>query len=207
MTTMDVAGVVLTATIWAYWIGVGAMIVRVRRHARKAAGVVPEQSLERFMWLVWVPLVAGWILLPWQSLERVDGWLALPAFARADGAYAWLRVAAALIAVGCLAGTIKCWSRMGKDWRMAVTPGEDQSLITDGMFSRVRHPIYALSILLMLCTMVVVPTPPMLALGVVHIALMVVKAINEERHMLARHGALYASYLQATGRFLPRMRG
>lgn len=197
----------LTATIWAYWIGVGAMIVRVRRHARKAAGVVPEQSLERFMWVIWVPLVAGWILLPWQALERVDGWLALPAFARGVGAYAALRVAAALIAVACLAGTIKCWSRMGKDWRMAVTPGEDQALITDGMFSRVRHPIYALSILLMACTMVVVPTVPMLALGAVHIALMVVKAVNEERHMLARHGAAYASYLEATGRFVPRRRG
>ena len=39
---MDVAGTILTATISAYWIGVGAMIVRVRRHARKAAGVVPN---------------------------------------------------------------------------------------------------------------------------------------------------------------------
>jgi protein-S-isoprenylcysteine O-methyltransferase Ste14 len=204
---MDVAGVVLTATIWAYWIGVGAMIVRVRKHARKAAGVVPEQSLERFMWVIWVPLVAGWILLPWQALERADGLLGLPAFARGGGAYAWLRIVAALVAVACLAGTIKCWSRMGKDWRMAVTPGEDQSLITDGMFSRVRHPIYALSILLMLCTMVVVPTVPMLVLGLVHIALMVVKAVNEERHMLARHGATYAQYLEATGRFLPRWRG
>jgi protein-S-isoprenylcysteine O-methyltransferase Ste14 len=203
---MDVAGTVLTATIWAYWLGVGAMIVRVRRHARKAAGVVPEQSLERFMWMVWVPLVAGWILLPWQALERVDAPWALPAFARGTGWYAALRLGAALVAVACLAGTIKCWSRMGKDWRMAVTPGEDQSLITDGMFSRVRHPIYALSILLMLCTMVVVPTAPMLALGVVHIVLMVVKAANEERHLLARHGATYARYLAATGRFVPRMR-
>ena len=58
----------------------------------------------------------------------------------------------------------------------------------------------------MLCTMVVVPTLPMLVLGVVHIALMVVKAVNEERHMLARHGAAYATYLEATGRFLPRLR-
>jgi protein-S-isoprenylcysteine O-methyltransferase Ste14 len=196
----------MTATIWAYWIGVGAMIVRVRRHARKAAGVVPEQSLERFMWTVWVPLVAGWILLPWLALERVDAPLGLPAFARGPGLYAALRLAAAVVGVVCLAGTIKCWSRMGKDWRMAVTPGEDQALITDGMFSRVRHPIYALSILLMLCTMVVVPTVPMLVLGVTHVALMVIKAANEERHLLARHGAAYARYLAVTGRFVPRLR-
>lgn len=204
---MDVAGVVLTATIWAYWIGVGAMIVRVRRHARKAAGVVPEQSLERFMWLVWVPLVVGWIVLPWLALGDAQPPFRLPAFARGNDAYAILRVAAALLALAGLAGTIKCWSRMGKDWRMAVTPGEEQALITDGMFSRVRHPIYALSILIMLCTMLVVPTVPVLAIGVVHIALMVLKAGNEERHLLARHGAAYARYLEATGRFLPRLRG
>ena len=204
---MDVAGVVLTATIWAYWIGVGAMIVRVRRHARKATGVVPEQSLERFMWLLWVPLVAGWILLPWLALERVEPPFGLPAFARGSSGYAIFRAIAAVVAVACLVGTIKCWSRMGKDWRMAVTPGEDQSLITDGMFSRVRHPIYALSILLMLCTMAVVPTIPVLAIGLLHIALMVMKAVNEERHLLARHGATYARYLAGTGRFVPRFRG
>ena len=79
-------------------------------------------------------------------------------------------------------------------------------LITDGMFARIRHPIYAFSILLMLCTMIVVPTPPMLALGAIHIALMVAKARNEERHLLARHGDAYARYVAQTGRFLPRLR-
>jgi protein-S-isoprenylcysteine O-methyltransferase Ste14 len=95
---------------------------------------------------------------------------------------------------------------MGKDWRMAVTDEKDGVLITDGMFSRMRHPIYAFSILLMLATMVIVPTVPMLALGAVHVLLMVVKAHNEERHMLALHGDAYARYLAATGRFLPRLR-
>ena len=119
---MDIAGMVVMATIWAYWIGVGAMIVRVRRHARRATGVVPEQSLERFMWLVWVPLVAAWIVLPWLALERSGPPLGLPEFARSIGAYEALRALAAAIAVACFAATVKCWSRMGKDWRMAVTP-------------------------------------------------------------------------------------
>ena len=42
--------VLLTATIWAYWIGVGVMVIRVRRQTRTLAGLVPEQSLERLMW-------------------------------------------------------------------------------------------------------------------------------------------------------------
>ena len=201
---MDVPGVLLSATICAYWIGVGAMIVRVRRHARRVVGVVPEQRLERYMWLVWVPLVVAWIALPWLSLTRPQPPFALPEFVHADAAYAVLRWVAALVGVACLAITIKCWARMGKDWRMAVTGEPDQALIMDGMFSRIRHPIYAFSILLMVCTMVVVPTPLMLAFGVIHIVLMVIKARNEERHMLACHGDDYARYLARTGRFLPR---
>jgi protein-S-isoprenylcysteine O-methyltransferase Ste14 len=203
---MDVPGILLTVTICAYWIGVGAMIVRVRRHTRRMVGVVPEQPLERFMWMLWVPLVAAWIALPWLALDRSGPPFGLPGFALGADGYSGLRWLAALVAVACLAGTIKCWARMGKDWRMAVTGEPDQALITDGMFRRIRHPIYSFSILLMICTMIVVPTMLMLAFGVIHIILMVVKAHNEERHMLASHGDAYARYLAGTGRFLPRFR-
>ncbi len=95
---------------------------------------------------------------------------------------------------------------MGRDWRMAVDSDPAQRLITDGMFARVRHPIYSFSILLMVCTMVIVPTPLILVLGSVHIGLMIVKAHNEERHLLGIHGESYARYLAQTGRFLPRLR-
>jgi protein-S-isoprenylcysteine O-methyltransferase Ste14 len=203
---MDVPGVVLTATIWSYWIGVGAMIVRIRRHTRGGVGVVPQQPLERVMGLIWVPLVIAWIALPWLALNRSQPPWALPEFARSEPVYAVLRWVAAGVAVACLAATIKCWARMGRGWRMAVTDEADHALITDGMFRHIRHPIYAFSILLMLCTMVIVPTWPMLAFGVVHIGLMVLKARNEERHLLASHGEAYARYLESTGRFVPRFR-
>lgn len=206
---MDIPGTLLAATISSYWIGVGAMIVRVRRHARRHARravVLPRQPLERLMGLVWLPLVAAWVALPWLALSRISPPLGLPESALAGGVYPVLRWVAALLALACLAATIKCWARMGKDWRMAVTHEPDQALIMDGMFSRVRHPIYALSILLMLCTLIVVPTLPMLGIGVTHIALMVIKAHNEERHLLADHGKDYARYLARTGRFLPRFR-
>jgi protein-S-isoprenylcysteine O-methyltransferase Ste14 len=203
---MDVPGVLLTATVWSYWIGVGAMIVRIRRHTRGSIGVVPRQRLERIMGLIWVPLVIAWAVLPWLALNRPQSPWALPEFARSAPAYAVLRWVAAVVALACLAATIKCWARMGRDWRMAVTDEKDHTLITDGMFRRIRHPIYAFSILLMLSTMVIVPTWPMLAVGVVHIGLMVLKARNEERHLLASHGPAYARYLESTGRFVPRFR-
>ncbi len=203
---MDIPGLLVAITVSAYWCGVGAMIVRVRRHSRKhgahAATVLPRQPLERLMGLVWIPLVAAWIALPWLALVRSGAPFGLPGFAL-TASYESLRWVAALLAVACLALTVKSWARMGRHWRMAVTD-EEQALITDGMFSRIRHPIYSLSILLMACTMVVVPTGAMVAVGLVHIAMMVTKAHNEERHLLAKHGAAYADYLARTGRFLPR---
>lgn len=205
---MDIAGTLVAVVVTAYWIGVGAMIVRVRRQSRKhaahAATVLPRQPLERLMGAAWVPLVAGWIALPWLALVRTGAPFGLPPFALLPE-YGGLRYVAAILAALCLVLTIKSWARMGRHWRMAVTD-EEQALITDGMFARIRHPIYSLSILLMLCTMVVVPTGLMVAVGIVHIALMVVKAHNEERHLLAKHGSTYAGYLARTGRFLPRLR-
>lgn len=200
---MDIAGSIIAATVVAYWLGIGTMIVRVRRHTRTAVGVIPEQGIERIMWVLWVPLAAAWIALPLLALSREGPPFGLPDFARLPG-YAIVRIAAALAGLAALGATIKCWSRMGKDWRMAVTAEPDQPLITDGLFGRIRHPIYAFSMLLVVASAVVVPTAPMAACGAALVALWVLKAVNEERHMLRQHGEAYAAYLARTGRFLPR---
>ncbi len=199
----DWPGVLLVATIWAYWIGVGMMIVRVHRKTRKLGGLIPEQSLERGMWLVWVPLVAAWLALPYLALVRVHAPLALPSFARLGSGYAALRWIAATGALAALLLTSLCWSRMGTGWRMGVSESDSETLITDGMFRHVRHPIYALSMLLMACSMIVVPTIPMFVIGAVHFVLLQLKAHNEERHLLATHGDAYRGYLARTGRFFP----
>ncbi len=204
---IDIPTLVLTATIWVYWFAVGAMVVRARRKTRQLAGLVPEQPLERRMWLLLVPTIVLWIALPWFALIRSQPPLGLPDLARSVMAYAALRWIAAICAVMCLALTVKCWRRMGSDWRMAVSETQKSALITDGLFARVRHPIYALQMLLMLCTAVVVPTAPVFVIAIVHLVLMHVKAHNEERHLLRAHGERYQAYLERTGRFFPRFGG
>jgi protein-S-isoprenylcysteine O-methyltransferase Ste14 len=199
----DLPLLVVAVTVSLYWTGVGAMVVRVRRHLRKDAGLVPEQARERMMWLVWVPLVASWIALPWLATTHAEAWLAVPSWAR-EGPMLAVRVVAAVVAVGCLLATARCWKRMGDDWRMDVS-SRSTALITDGPFRRIRHPIYAFSILLMICTAVVLPTAPMIAIAIVHVTLMHVKARNEEAHLASVHGAAYAQYAARTGRFVPRL--
>jgi len=200
----DLPGVVLTATVWAYWLGVGMMIVRARRKTHRLAGLVPEQRLERFMWIIWVPLVALWISLPYLALVRTHTLLAMPVFVHQSAGYVALRWIAAVCALICLLLTSVCWSRMGTHWRMAVSIKGEEELITDGPFRHVRHPIYALSMLLMICSAVVVPTVPMLVVAIVHLVLMQFKARNEENHLLTVHGDLYGRYLARTGRFIPK---
>jgi protein-S-isoprenylcysteine O-methyltransferase Ste14 len=195
---------VLTATVWAYWFCVGFMIVRIRRKSRKLVGLVPEQKLERRMWLIWVPLVVLWATLPWLAQRHLVGPLALPEFARGGGLYGGVRIGAAVVAVVCLVQTIRCWIRMGSDWRMEASR-DNTNLITDGLFRHIRHPIYAFSVLLMLSSAVILPSLPMLAVAAVHVLLMNIKARNEERHMLQSHGEAYARYLARTGRFFPRL--
>lgn len=194
----------LAATIWTYWFGVGLMVFRVHRKSHRLGGLVPRQTAERVMWIVWVPLVAGWLTLPYLALVRRNPWLHTPDFAVTDPVYAALRWVAAGVALLCLLLTAWCWARMDVNWSMAVNEEERGELIVDGLFARVRHPIYALSIKLMVCSAIIVATPPMLAIAVVHIVLMNFKARNEERHLLKMHGDAYARYLLCTGRFIPR---
>lgn len=208
LTLNDPPAQILTVTIWVYWLCVGAMILRVRRHTRASRALrvlFPKDRLERYMWVVWVPLVACWNLFPYLALKRTQPLFAVPDFAHAMGIYIALRWIAAVCAVLLLALTVDCWLRMGKNWRMGVSLDQTTELVTSGLFRHIRHPIYALSILLMLCSLLIVPNVPMLVIAVVHVTLMVSKARYEERHLRKTHGAAYAAYEAGTGRFFPRL--
>jgi len=195
---------VLAACIWTYWVGAMRMVVRVRRKSRqRTAGLVPRQPLERALWALWVPAVLAWLALPVAALASSDPPLAPAPAMTPPAAVRWIGAAVAAIA---LLGTMRCWKLMGRNWRMGVVPGERTDLVTRGIYARVRHPIYALSLLLMASTVVVLPTAPVAALAILHGTLLWTKARNEERFLLDAHGSAYAEYRERTGGFLPRLR-
>lgn len=199
----DFPSLLLAAVVWAYWGRVASMALRLRR-TRGLAGVVPEQGVERILGVFIVPIVAAWMALPLVAAFRDAGPFAIPGVAR-SGPWLAVRALTALAAIVLLLATIRCWKHMGRQWKMAVSSRERQELITDGPFARVRHPIYGYQILLMLASLVVVPTAPQLALAIAHAIVMTVKARNEERHLRGTHGADYEGYMQRTGRFFPRL--
>ena len=77
----DVPLLVVALTVSAYWLRVGAMALHVRRRHRHGVGLIPERRSERLLWLVVVPVVAGWCVLPWLAVGRTGGALAVSGFA------------------------------------------------------------------------------------------------------------------------------
>jgi protein-S-isoprenylcysteine O-methyltransferase Ste14 len=201
----DPAGLVLALTINAYWMGVLLLSALRRLQHRQGVGLVPAKSSERTMWFIWVPIVLAWNVLPQVALHNHHMPWGLSEAARVQPVIQAVRFLAAGWAVCCFLVTLHCWIKMGRSWSMAVVPDRPNSLVQSGLFGLVRHPIYALSMALMIGSVAVVLTPPMAIVGLVHITALILKARSEEQFLLATHGQSYLEYTRRTGRFLPRL--
>jgi protein-S-isoprenylcysteine O-methyltransferase Ste14 len=189
-----------------YWLRVLQMVARTRREIGRAANFIPPERLGRVIRIIWSPVVVLWVLVPLVTAFLVDP----PAFlrpARAVSGNAEVSWAAVGVAALAFAGTWVCWRKMGKSWRMGIDPNERTQLVFNGPYAYVRHPIYALSSLLMLATLVVVCSPLMWIVGVLHLLFLQWEARREEKTLIALHGQAYADYYAHVGRFLPKLPG
>ena len=198
----DPAAVFAGGVVALYWWRVVRMAAKMRRRTGRAANFVPAEPVGRAVRLVWQPVVCLWIGLPLATglAARLPGWMR-PAYA-----YEPVQWAGVAVAVGAYLATRVCWRKMGRHWRMGIDPAERTTLIVNGPWAYVRHPIYALSSLLMLATVVAVPSVPMAVVAAVHLLLLQWEARREEAHLTRVHGTAYAAYRRAVGRFVPRGR-
>jgi protein-S-isoprenylcysteine O-methyltransferase Ste14 len=174
-----------------YWTRVLRLAYKIRKRTGGSAHALPPEPVGRAIRLIWYPLVTFWIAIPLINAFR-------PAPASP------INVVAAIVGLSALLATMVCWRRMGKSWRMGIDPGEKTALVVTGPYAYVRHPIYALSAILMIASLVVVPNPIMVVIAVVHLTLLHWEARREEKHLLTIHGDEYTRYLAHTGRFIPR---
>ena len=185
---------IVAAVISTYWTCVVLMSARSWLKFGVPSGSLPKTRLEKRMWMIWVPTIVAWVALSWRT-----GGEAIWAGQLGVGVK-WLFAIAAVVAFLL---TVSCWLKMGRNWSMAVRPDKKTDLITDGVFSNVRHPIYALSLALMICTVIVVQSWAMLIVGFIHCSMLVLKSLNEEQYLTQMHGQEYISYLARTNRFIP----
>lgn len=187
-----------------YWSRVMLMVRRFRKTAGHDANLVPREQTGRMVRWIWMPVVVLWVALPFMAFFARGGRATGPWVVPATHFPLWMGWAAAFIAVLCLLATLECWRRMGTSWRMGINPDDKTQLIFSGPFAFVRHPIYGLSSLLMIATMLAVPSAIMFTVGIVHVALLQWEARREEQHLIALHGEEYLRYARKTGRFFPR---
>lgn len=194
------AALLIGLMMLAYWFRVMQMVRRTRRTVGHHAHLVPPELLGRVIRVVWIPVVVLWIVHP-----LVNAVVAPPAAAlRELFVHPVLHATAVAVAAAAFALTWVCWRNMGKSWRMGIDPNEKTELVFTGPFAYVRHPIYGLSQILMLTTVAAVPSPLMIALGVLHVLLMQWEVRREERYLVALHGPAYSAYQANVGRFFPR---
>jgi protein-S-isoprenylcysteine O-methyltransferase Ste14 len=187
--------------IAAYWARVMRLAYKARRRTGRAANLIPTEPLGRLLRVVWFPTVFAWIAFPIVTFFRHK--LPPPLHPLYDSrAVAWC---ALFVACAAFVATLVCWKRMGKSWRMGIDPGEKTQLVVTGPYAFVRHPIYALSCLLMLCTLAIVPSPVMAIVALTHVLLLLWESHREERYLISVHGHLYQYYALRVGRFVPTL--
>lgn len=93
---------------------------------------------------------------------------------------------------------------LGTNWSVTLQTRERHGLITSGVYSRVRHPMYSSMFLLGIAQVLFLPNwiagpAYLLSFGVLYIF----RVRAEERLMLDRFGTEYEQYIQRSGRLTP----
>lgn len=190
----------LFSTFYVLGLLVGSLI-RIRYTAGKREGQGRENWTSRADPFLMFLVTIGMLVLPLLYLltTRLD-WAdyTLPVWA------GWLGVAVFSFSLWLL------WRShvdLGRNWssRLEIQPG--QTLITGGVYSRIRHPMYAAHILwavaqpLLLWNWIAGP-----AFLVTFLPLYLVRVPREEKMMLSRFEEQYRAYIKQTGRVIPRLR-
>jgi protein-S-isoprenylcysteine O-methyltransferase Ste14 len=105
-----------------------------------------------------------------------------------------------------IAGTFAAQMAMGTSWRIGVDESERTELVTGGVFTLCRNPIYTFMVIAWLGLALIVPTWLSLAsIPLAIVAFEVQVRLVEEPHLLRVHGEPYRAWASRVGRFVPRL--
>lgn len=95
---------------------------------------------------------------------------------------------------------------LGDNWSIVARTRAEHSLITDGPFERVRHPIYLSMLLLLVAIGVGFGHLVALLLGVpLFLIGTSIRVSEEERLLIGQFGDAYRAYARETPAFIPRL--
>jgi len=202
-TSVVVSAVCLTV----YWFWVVVKLVRLGRKIGKDPNAMPRELVGILLRVIWYPCVFVLLVALWVAASESPEWVRRHFLWRLDGMGTGgvLGEAAAFLAeVLCTAATFVCWYWMGRSWRIGIDPSEKLEMVRTGPFGWVRHPIYALRMVINTCAIALVPTVWVIAAAGIDMVLLQIEARREEAYMERTQGEEYTRYRKKVGRFIPR---
>ena len=128
---------------------------------------------------------------------------AIPRFAAytSHPVQAWLGLLVAIAALVMFDATHRA---LGRNWSISLDVREDHQLVTDGIYRRVRHPMYSAFWLWAVAQALLLPNWVAGFSGLVGFGILFFgRVAREERMMLETFGDSYRAYMARTGRIFP----
>ncbi len=118
----------------------------------------------------------------------------------------WLRWIGAFISLFAVPPLL-FWTfhSLGKNLTDTVVTRREHTLVTHGPYRWVRHPFYDVGFIWGLSLALLTANWLFALLGLSAFAMMVIRTRIEEEKLIERFGDEYRSYMERTGRFLPRV--
>ena len=129
-----------------------------------------------------------WLSFADYSLPALAGWIGIAIFAVA----LWL--------------LWRSHADLGRNWRVAVELREGHTLVTNGVFRHIRHPMYSAHWLWGIAQALLIHNwIAGLTSLVIFVPIYLLRVRREEQMMLEQFGEEYRSYMRRTGRSIPRL--
>jgi protein-S-isoprenylcysteine O-methyltransferase Ste14 len=159
---------------------------------RRQEGLFILATLRPVGAVFWIGLFA-WMVDPgWMGWSSVS----LPVWLR------WTGVGVVAMACGLLVWTFRS---LGSNLTDTVVTRQKHTLVVQGPYAWIRHPLYDSAALLTVAVSLIAANWFLLVTGVVIVCLLMIRTRTEEENLVLRFGDNYRTYMERTGRFLPRI--
>jgi protein-S-isoprenylcysteine O-methyltransferase Ste14 len=169
-----------------------------RRYRRERIATARSRPLDITLDMI---TFAGWQIIP--LVYIFSAWLDFADYSLPD----WAGWTGAIIFGGALTVLFQAYTTLGRNWSPKIDVLEGQSLVTDGIYRDIRHPIYTGMWLW------AAATPLLLQNWIAGFAFLVtftplyfIRVPQEEKVLRDKFGKDYETYMLNTGRVIPRLR-
>lgn len=119
----------------------------------------------------------------------------------------WLRWIGVVLFAGAALLLWKTHQDLGRNWTPTLGLREEHTLVTEGVFKYIRHPMYAAHLLWAVALPLILTNwIAGFSFLVAQIPQYLLRIREEEGMMLDQFGEVYQEYMDRTGRFLPKLK-